>query len=85
MGYVSQSRGEFVMKGLALAVCLCFAAAEAQAAANCDHSKSWQCSGGGGAVGVAPAPDLGGPIVLAFGGVLLAARFLARRRQSTAP
>jgi hypothetical protein len=73
------------MKVLAIAGCLCFAAAEARAAANCDHSQSWQCGGGGGEVGVAPAPDLGGPLVLAFGGMLLATRFLVRRRQSTAP
>ena len=70
------------MRTLALAVCLCVVAAEAHADANCAHSKSWQCSVG--SLAAAPAPALGGgvPAALALGGVLLATRFLARRRRS---
>ena len=73
--------GEIVMMRLALALCLCVMAAEANAGANCAHSQSWQCDIGD-LVG-APAPVLGSgvPVVLAIGGVLLATRFLARRRR----
>ena len=72
------------IRTLALAVCLCVAAAEAHAGANCAHSQSWQCSGSGGNIVSAPAPDIGSGFLaaLGLGGVLLATRFLPHRRRS---